>query len=84
MESTKFVCAINTTGVRELSSEQDSLICCTKKKDDCETQSSEEVLITDFNENLKKSGYIIKSPRCGRDKFGGFHCVCGHCEELVT
>ena len=84
MEKTQFVCDIKTTGVRELLSEQDSLICCTKEKDNCETQSSKEVLIATSNENIKKSGYLIKSSRCGRDKFGDFHCVCGHCEELVT
>lgn len=28
------------------------------------------------------NGYIINSPRCGRDKNGAFHCVCGSCEAL--
>lgn len=26
--------------------------------------------------------YRIKSPECGRDKNGEFHCVCGKCEVL--
>lgn len=33
--------------------------------------------------NLKK-GYSIKSPNCGRDKKGVFHCTCGKCEPLPT
>lgn len=31
-------------------------------------------------ENTPK--YSIKSPDCGRDKYGYFHCVCGKCEVL--
>lgn len=29
-----------------------------------------------------KQGYAIKSPNCGRDKNGKFHCTCGKCNPL--
>ena len=38
----------------------------------------------DFNEGLEKTGYIVKSPKCGRDENGVFHCECGKCEPLIT
>lgn len=33
--------------------------------------------------NLEK-GYSIKSPNCGRDEKGVFHCTCGKCKPLPT
>lgn len=29
-----------------------------------------------------ENGYSIKSPNCGRDERGVFHCTCGKCEPL--
>lgn len=44
--------------------------------------NSEDITLEDFRESLKKkSGYIIKSSKCGRDENGVFHCVCGNCQE---
>lgn len=34
------------------------------------------------DQSSSKTGYTIKSPKCGRDKNGVFHCVCGKCEPL--
>lgn len=32
--------------------------------------------------DAKKIGYDIKSPSCGRDKHGVFHCECGKCTSI--
>lgn len=45
---------------------------------------SEGMVLADFRESLKKTGYIVKSPKCGRDENGVFHCVCGNCQESTV
>ncbi len=34
--------------------------------------------------DAKKIGCVIKSPSCGRDKNGVFHCKCGKCKVLFS
>ena len=36
-------------------------------------------LATKLQERQRVQGFEIKSPYCGRDENGVFHCVCGKC-----
>lgn len=39
-------------------------------------------LATKLQERQRVQGFEIKSPYCGRDGNGVFHCVCGKCGPL--
>lgn len=39
-------------------------------------------LATKLQERQRVQGFEIKSPYCGRDEHGVFHCVCGKCRHL--
>lgn len=39
-------------------------------------------LATKLQERQRVQGFEIKSPYCGRDKNGIYHCFCGNCGPL--